>query len=127
MHHDPNGERSGKRLFLVVGILALLSARCAMCIGARQVRTVPLSKAKWVSAKGVYSEDNPSIRMRDEVSARISNGHLTKAQIVDMLGPSDSPISVVTPSALSTPGMMANGNWTYVLGVMPKSITRERR
>ena len=128
-----NGNEASKtappRTLLYVGLIALIVIIAAFATVAWKGRTVPFSKTEWEKGRGQFTKDNPRLRMRDEVLARLRETHIGVEKVQEMLGPPDEPFFLKTPDRMITSpwdGTKDAKEINYILGLRPKSPTQPR-
>ena len=112
-------EKKMRRWLIWVSISALLIVVIAFSVSAWRLRTDAFDPSRWASGKGVYTKDNPRLRMQDEVIRRLNQSHLTNDQLIALLGQPDINFRIRAPG--SGPEEIISGNWIYITGVKPKS------
>ena len=119
------------RIVLIVGIIALFIVGFAFIKAIAESRTVPFSRQVWEKGRNLISEENPRLRMKDQVIGELNGkGNMRRSDVEAMLGAPDKPIGIQSTTGLAVTAGMSGGGWNgtaYVLGVLPKSTFRQRR
>jgi len=122
-------ERRTRRSLVIVSIVCLFIVLLAFVTAAKQSRRIPYSRALWDSGKGMYTTNNPRLKMAEDIERRISSAQqdhhpMTKRDIEEMLGPSEPRVTVYDPKVMTPPAVMASNDYISLLGIRPKNIMR---
>jgi len=123
-----NPEASSRRLLIGVAVAALIVVLVALTLAFKRTHSIPFDPKLWATGRNQFSTGNPRILMKDEVIVKLVNTHPTEKEVLAMLGKPGSEFEIVEPGGIIHNLSAGPSNqWTYLLGVKPKTFVDGRR